>query len=177
MELIRPGPCARARGGATESEAKSINAARAGANIFFMRTPSNISGRLLWPVTKPGKYRQLRLYVNLKTDRTTVRALQFLPTADAEVRLTGDLAGAALDVVRVGLGGRGRPRRAYKQLLCRSECILMRRRAGEFAPLEPAFRRKKYEGEDGRAQHVVLPRRPSVRPENDFFEDVQQHKK
>src|SRR5215204_4005594 len=101
MELMRPGPCACARGGATESEAKSINAARAGANIFFMRTPSNISGETPLPVTKPGKYRQLRLYVNLKTDRTPVRRLQFLPTADPQIGVAGYLARATLDVVGV----------------------------------------------------------------------------
>src|ERR1051325_3512223 len=53
----------------------------------------------------------------------------------------------------------------------------MRGRAGKFAALEPPFRRKKYEGEDENAQHVVLPRRAPVRPENDFFEDAPEHKK
>src|SRR5947199_161108 len=83
-------------------------------------------------------------------------------------------ARAALQVVRVRLRASG-PRRSYKQLVCRSEPILMRGGTGEFPPLEPAFRREEYEDEYEYAQHVVLPSCAPVRPEYDFFEDAQEH--
>src|SRR3712207_4094759 len=160
IELMRPGPCARAGCGATNaSDATSISAARDSVNNFFMRTPSNG-----WetparpPAKRPDKYRELRLYVNLVGDRAAVDALDLPPPGDAQVGVLGDAPRAALNVVSVGLRGGG-PRRPYKQLVCRSEPTLMRGRAGEFPPLEPAFRRQEYEGENQHAQHVVLPSR------------------
>jgi hypothetical protein len=78
--------------------------------------------------------------------------------------------------VRVGLRGCGRSGRSNKQLLCRSEAILMRGIASKFTPLKPAFWRQKNEREDEHAQNVVLPSSPIVRPENYPFECAQEHK-